>query len=110
MAARRSGPGGLLRSSAVVSVGVIVLRRSRPDLPRGFRVPGYPVTPVVAIASCVYILAGLHWYTYAWFLLWLSVALTFYLLWGRRHSLLNRAVSVGLPVDDTLHGREEDRP
>lgn len=91
---------GTLVAFIVVSVGVIVLRRSRPDLPRGFRVPGYPVTPVLAIAACVYILAGLHWFTYAWFLLWLAVALTFYLLWGRHHSLLNRAVGAGLPVED----------
>ena len=91
---------GTLVAFIVVSVGVIVLRRSRPDLPRGFRVPGYPVTPVLAIVACVYILAGLQWFTYAWFLLWLAVALTFYLLWGRHHSLLNRAVEAGLPLDD----------
>lgn len=91
---------GTLVAFIVVSVGVIVLRRSRPDLPRGFRVPGYPVTPVLAIAACVYILSGLQWFTYAWFLLWLAVALAFYLLWGRHHSLLNRAVEAGLPVDE----------
>ncbi|QHT55627.1 amino acid permease [Cellulomonas sp. H30R-01] len=91
---------GTLVAFIVVSVGVIVLRRSRPDLPRGFRVPGYPVTPVLAILACLYILSGLQWFTYAWFLLWLAVALTFYLLWGRHHSLLNRAVEAGLPLED----------
>ncbi|WP_124344660.1 APC family permease, partial [Cellulomonas algicola] len=91
---------GTLVAFIVVSVGVIVLRRSRPDLPRGFRVPAYPLTPLLGIASCVYILAGLHWYTYAWFLLWLSVVLLFYFLWGRHHSLLNRAVEAGLPVGE----------
>ncbi|MFC0714518.1 APC family permease [Cellulomonas biazotea] len=101
---------GTLVAFIVVSVGVIVLRRTRPDLPRGFRVPGYPVTPVVAIASCVYILAGLHWNTYAWFALWLSVALTFYLVWGRRHSLLNRAAHAGLPLDDDATPAKEDQP
>jgi amino acid transporter len=91
---------GTLVAFIVVSIGVIVLRRSRPDLPRGFRVPAYPLTPVLGIASCVYILAGLQWYTYAWFLLWLSVVLAGYFLWGRHHSLLNRAVEAGLPVDE----------
>lgn len=95
---------GTLVAFIVVSVGVVVLRRSRPDLPRGFRVPGYPVTPVLAIAACLYILAGLPWKTYAWFLLWLAVALTFYLVWGRHHSLLNRAVKAGLPVEG-VHDR-----
>ena len=93
---------GTLAAFIVVSLGVLILRRTRPDLPRGFKVPGYPVTPVLAIAACLYILSGLHWYTYAWFLLWLSVVLAFYFLWGRRHSLLERAVEAGLLRDEDL--------
>jgi amino acid transporter len=85
---------GTLIAFIVVSVGVIILRRTRPDLPRGFRVPGYPVTPVLAVLACVYILSGLHWYTYAWFLLWLSVVLTFYFLWGRKNSVLQHATEL----------------
>ena len=86
---------GTLIAFIVVSVGVVILRRTRPDLPRGFKVPGYPVTPVLAVLACLYILSGLHWYTYAWFLLWLAVVLAFYFLWGRKHSLLQRAVEAG---------------
>jgi len=71
-----------------VSIGVIVLRRTRPDLPRGFRVPGYPVTPVLSVLICGYVLSGLHWTTYLWFLLWLAIVMAFYLLWGRRNSAL----------------------
>src|SRR4051794_6348312 len=93
---------GTLIAFIVVSVGVIILRRTRPDLPRGFKVPGYPVTPVLAIAACLYILSGLQWYTYAWFLLWLSVVLAFYFLWGRRHSLLERALETGLLQDEDV--------
>jgi APA family basic amino acid/polyamine antiporter len=40
---------GTLVAFLVVSVGVIILRRTAPDLPRGFRVPGYPVTPVLSV-------------------------------------------------------------
>jgi len=80
---------GTLVAFIVVSLGVIVLRRTRPDLPRGFKVPGYPVVPILSILACLYILSGLHWTTYAWFLGWLAVVLAFYLLWGRRHSKLN---------------------
>jgi amino acid transporter len=79
---------GTLTAFIVVSLGVIILRRTRPDLPRGFRVPGYPVTPVLAIAACIYVLSGLHWYTWLWFGLWVGVVVVFYLLWGRRHSVL----------------------
>jgi len=75
----------------VVSLGVIILRRREPDLPRGFRVPGYPVTPVLAILACGYILASLHWYTWVAFAGWLAAVLVFYFTWGRHHSALNHS-------------------
>src|SRR4051812_313011 len=93
---------GTLVAFIVVSLGVLILRRTRPDLQRGFKVPGYPVTPFLAIAACLYILSGLHWYTYAWFLLWLAVVLAFYFLWGRKHSPLQRAVEASLVRDEDL--------
>jgi basic amino acid/polyamine antiporter, APA family len=80
---------GTLTAFIVVSLGVIILRRREPDLPRGFRVPGYPVTPVLSILACGYILFSLHWTTWIAFSLWVAVALIFYLVWGRHHSALN---------------------
>ena len=67
----------------------MILRRREPDLPRGFRVPGYPVTPVLAILACAYILLSLRWYTWVAFAGWVAVVLAFYFLWGRHHSALN---------------------
>jgi amino acid transporter len=86
---------GTLTAFIVVSAGVIVLRIQEPDLPRGFKVPGYPVTPVLSMAACAYILYSLHWYTWVAFSGWVAVALIFYLVWGRRHSALNRTVALG---------------
>ena len=80
---------GTLVAFIVVALAVIVLRVREPDLERGFKVPGYPVTPILSIAACIYILTGLHWTTYAWFLGWLAVVLTFYFLWSRHHSHLS---------------------
>ncbi len=80
---------GTLTAFTVVSVGVIVLRVRQPDLPRGFKVPGYPVTPILSVLACGYILASLHWYTWIAFSGWVSVALIFYFVWGRHHSALN---------------------
>ncbi|MCP9275362.1 amino acid permease [Mycolicibacterium arenosum] len=80
---------GTLTAFIVVSAGVIILRVREPDLPRGFKVPGYPVTPVLSIAACLYILYFLHWYTWLAFGAWVTVALIFYVLWGRHHSALN---------------------
>ncbi|MGO9182574.1 amino acid permease [Mycobacterium sp.] len=82
---------GTLTAFTVVSIGVIVLRVRQPDLPRGFKVPGYPVTPVLSVLACGYILASLHWYTWIAFSGWVSVALIFYFVWGRHHSALNDA-------------------
>jgi hypothetical protein len=55
-------------------------------------VPGYPVTPILSIAACAYILFSLHWYTWLAFSGWVAVVLAFYLAWGRRHSALNSIV------------------
>ncbi|MET0297289.1 MAG: amino acid permease [Microbacterium sp.] len=80
---------GTLVAFIVVALAVLILRRTRPDLPRGFKVPGYPVTPILSILACLYILSGLPLETYLWFFAWLAVVLAFYFLWGRRHSKLN---------------------
>lgn len=80
---------GTLTAFIVVSVAVIVLRVREPGLPRGFKVPGYPVTPVLSVVACGYLLAGLHWYTWIAFSGWVVLALSFYFAWGRHHSALN---------------------
>ena len=80
---------GTLTAFIIVSVGVIILRVREPGLPRAFKVPGYPVTPVLSVLACGYILASLHWYTWIAFSGWVSLALIFYFVWGRHHSALN---------------------
>lgn len=84
---------GTLAAFIVVAVGVMVLRHTAPDLKRGFKVPGFPVTPVLTVLVCLYVLKDLRWITWVIFAVWLSVVLAFYLLWGRRHSVLNRAAA-----------------
>ncbi|ORW20060.1 amino acid permease [Mycobacterium palustre] len=82
---------GTLTAFIVVSVGVIILRVRQPDLPRAFKVPGYPVTPALSMLACGYILFSLRWYTWIAFSGWIVLALIFYLVWGRHHSALNTA-------------------
>ena len=81
---------GTLVAFVVVALGVIILRRTQPDLPRPFRVPLFPLTPLLTIAVCVYILSGLPATTWVIFGCWLAVVLGFYFLWGRRHAALER--------------------
>jgi amino acid transporter len=85
---------GTLIAFIVVASAVLVLRRSQPGLERPFKVPGYPVTPVLTILACVYILSGLAAITWLIFGTWLVIVLAFYLLWGRRNAALNRGVVV----------------
>ena len=84
---------GTLVAFTVVSVGVIVLRRTAPDLDRGFRVPGHPVVPALSVAFCGYLLYGLPPATYLLFAGWLAAALLVYLLYGRHHSRLRLDLS-----------------
>jgi basic amino acid/polyamine antiporter, APA family len=97
---------GTLTAFIVVSVGVIILRVREPDLPRGFKVPGYPVTPVLSVLACGYILYSLHWYTWIAFSAWVAVALVYYLLWSRHHSALNDGgdglIPTAAPTEDEV--------
>ncbi|WP_222192740.1 amino acid permease [Modestobacter italicus] len=79
---------GTLVAFTVVSIGVMVLRRTQPDLQRGFRVPGYPVVPVLSVAFCLYLIAGLSGTTYLLFAGWLAVAAVVYVTYARTHSKL----------------------
>jgi APA family basic amino acid/polyamine antiporter len=79
---------GTLVAFLVVSIGVIILRRTAPDLPRGFRVPGYPVTPVLSVLGCLWIINNLRPITIAVFAIWVAVVLVWYFTYGIRHSRL----------------------
>jgi APA family basic amino acid/polyamine antiporter len=79
---------GTLAAFIVVSSTVIILRRTRPDLPRGFKVPGYPVVPILAIVSCLYVGTKIPIYTWLLVLAWVAMALVFYFTYSRHHSVL----------------------
>ena len=81
---------GTLFAFVLVSAGVIVLRRTRPDLPRAFRVPWVPVLPAVAIAACLWLMLNLTVLTWLRFLGWMALGVVVYFAYSRRHSLLGR--------------------
>jgi APA family basic amino acid/polyamine antiporter len=82
---------GTLTAFLIVSIGVMVLRRTAPDLPRGFRVPLYPVLPILSIAGCIWIITYLRAVTIYVFFGWSAVALLWYFFYGRHHSKLGKA-------------------
>ncbi len=82
---------GTLFAFLLVNIGVIVLRRSRPDLTRSFRAPLFPITPILGMVFCGYLLMGLAGVTWLVFALWMAVGLAVYFLYGYRKSLLRAA-------------------
>jgi APA family basic amino acid/polyamine antiporter len=81
---------GTLFAFVIVSLGVMVLRVREPNRPRPFRCPGYPVTPLLSIGACLWLMGGLPWLNWVRFAAWLAVGLVIYLLYGRNQSRLAR--------------------
>ncbi len=63
---------GTLAAFLLVSIGIIVLRRTRPDLPRAFKVPGYPVVPILAAIACFLLMGFLTYGTWVRFFVWMA--------------------------------------
>ena len=81
---------GTLFAFVLVSAGVIFLRRIDPDRPRPFRVPWVPVTPLISIAACAYLMLQLPKVTWIRFAIWLVIGLVIYFTYGYTHSTLRR--------------------
>lgn len=81
---------GTLSAFVLVSIGVVILRRTRPDLPRGFRVPWSPVLPILSAVLCLWLMFNLTTLTWVRFLAWLVIGVVIYLLYGRRRSRLGQ--------------------
>jgi basic amino acid/polyamine antiporter, APA family len=79
---------GTLVAFATVSIGVVVLRRTQPSLPRGFRVPLYPITPILSVAFCLYLIQGLPLATFYLFGGMLVIAAIIYFAYSIHNSRL----------------------
>lgn len=85
---------GTLMAFSFVAISIIVLRRTHPDLERPFKVPGYPVVPILTVVACAYIMYGLKPITWVIFASWVVVVFAYYLAYGRRHATLNHYTSL----------------
>jgi APA family basic amino acid/polyamine antiporter len=79
---------GTLFAFIIVSVAVAILRYTKPDLKRPFRVPLSPVLPIVSALACLYLMSNLSVETWIRFLIWLLIGMVIYLGYGRRHARL----------------------
>jgi len=88
---------GTLFAFIVVAVGVVVLRRRQPDLPRAFRVPLVPFVPALAVLACVYLMLNLTGETWVRFVVWMALGYVVYFLYSRSHSRLATGEGPGGP-------------
>jgi APA family basic amino acid/polyamine antiporter len=88
---------GTLFAFILVNIGVIVLRRTRPDLERPFKVPLVPVIPIIGVLLCGYLIVQLPIETKLRFVVWLVVGLIIYFAYSRSHSRLRTGEKTDLP-------------
>jgi APA family basic amino acid/polyamine antiporter len=79
---------GTLMAFVIVSIGVIVLRRTRPDLPRPFRMPFVPLLPILSALVSFLLMLSLPWSTWERLILWMVIGVAVYFAYGYRHSRL----------------------
>jgi APA family basic amino acid/polyamine antiporter len=82
---------GTLFAFILVSLGVVVLRRNRPDLERAFRTPLVPLVPIAAVLICFYLMLNLSVETWVRFVVWMAIGFVVYFSYGRRHSKVGLA-------------------
>ena len=79
---------GTLLAFVIVCIGIMVMRRTRPDLPRPYRTPFVPVVPILGIVTCLAMMASLDVDTWYRLVIWLVIGLCIYFGYSRRHSKL----------------------
>jgi APA family basic amino acid/polyamine antiporter len=89
---------GTLFAFVVVAIGVLVLRRTRPDLPRAFRTPWVPVIPILSVCASLWLMINLPAETWVRFGIWMAAGFLVYFLYGRGHSRLGRGAAEEQPA------------
>lgn len=99
---------GTLSAFVLVAVGVIVLRRKRPDLPRAFRVPFSPWLPALSAAICIYLMLNLTVETWLRFLVWLAIGFIIYFAYSRQRSRIGQPGYMDITRPEVVSHRRDD--
>jgi APA family basic amino acid/polyamine antiporter len=97
---------GTLFAFVLVCAGVWIMRRRRPDVPRGFTVPALPVVSTLGIITCGAMIYGLGWTNWLRLGVWLLIGLVIYFGYARSHS---RCEGVAYGTKDATAGRPATR-
>ncbi|MGC5026967.1 amino acid permease [Tsukamurella sp. DT100] len=81
---------GTLFAFVLVSIGVVVLRKQRPDLKRGFTAPLVPLVPILSVLACGWLMFNLTLETWVRFLIWMALGVVVYFVYSKNHSILGK--------------------
>jgi APA family basic amino acid/polyamine antiporter len=81
---------GTLLAFVIVSVGIIILRKTEPDAPRSFRTPWVPVIPILGALVCFAQMASLPRDTWVRLFVWMAIGFVIYFTYSRKHSKTRR--------------------
>lgn len=79
---------GTLFAFILVCIGILVMRKKMPDVPRGFKTPLVPIVPALGIITCLFMMVFLPMDTWIRLLVWMLIGLDIYLVYGAKHSHL----------------------
>jgi len=81
---------GTLLAFLIVCLGILVLRRTRPELHRPFRTPFMPYTPILGALSALFVMSSLPLDTWLRLIIWMAIGMLIYFFYGKKHSKLTR--------------------
>lgn len=85
---------GTLVGFCIVSISLIAIRKKRPDIKRSFSCPGVPFIPIMSVIFCLYLIWSLPSFTKKLFLIWMTIGLIIYFVYGKSHSVLTQETTV----------------
>lgn len=80
---------GTLLAFVLVSIGVLVMRKTQPNAPRGFRTPWVPFVPIMGVLVCVGLMLSLPGESWLRLLAWMALGVLIYFVYSKKNSKLN---------------------